>query len=93
MGFAALDGSGKEFGMGKDIAGEDLGGAQRHVGIEDVAKTGRNMLRHFKGMERGVERGWRKKKIPRFARNESLVVGGSLVVNSTKRNCRGDLGY
>jgi len=56
MGFAALDGGGEEFGVGEDIAREDVGVIKRVVGIRNFAEMGRNELRPYKGMERDV---WR----------------------------------
>ena len=77
VGFATLDGSGEEFGVGEDVAREDLGGVGGRGEIGNRGGMGRNELRPYKLGGRARQG---KKRIPRFARNDMpplLSVGAS----------------
>lgn len=56
VGFPAVDRSREEFGVGENIAGQDLGLIRRRIRIGHLAKIGQRILRPYKGMERGFER-------------------------------------
>ena len=51
MGFAALDGSGEEFGVVEDIAGEDVGRMGWFVEMRNAAKRGHVMPCPYEGMK------------------------------------------
>ncbi len=51
MGFAALDGGGKEFGVIEDVASQDLGAMGRFDGMRKAAKSGHGMPCPYEGME------------------------------------------
>ncbi len=61
MGFAALDGGGEKFGVGEDVAGEDLGETCVSIGGDRRKKQ---ILLATNARRRGD---------PRFARNDSLL--------------------
>ena len=52
MGFSALDGGGKEFGVVEDVSRQDLGAMSRFDGMRKAAKRGHGMPCPYEGMER-----------------------------------------
>ena len=60
------------------------------VEIRDLAQPGHSMRCPYEGLEWGVWRIRRKKRIPRFARNDSLVL---LLASGPRESRRGDFNY